>query len=716
MKLLVYKSGKLIKSHDVSQGTFDLGRSEESDICILAENVSRKHIEFTPEGNGLNFVKKSRFGVLTQSGVAVEEGVLLNNESLEIGDISIVFSVAPEDFEMSYAQGPAEAQPAEESQQEPVLPEPEDSDAFTIGFATGGGGEQEKSGEEASSVEQEEEDPDATIARAPDENASEEAQRQPQGMRTPEDATVAGVPSLVYQLNAISGPYRDKVFLLEHENIIAGRGSSSDIVLVDDMVSRTHARFTKKGFDYYLTDLKSANGVRVNGKKINQPTLLLSGDIIEIGSSTFRLVVINPQVQSVQGVDAEIIEAVSGGPAVEKIEDEPSPARIRKVEKSFGYVDDDEDEEKIKVPLMKKPAFKIAISGVLVLCLLYLFSPEKKPKPKPAPPKSESVAEEVAEPVEEARCLEEGLCHLPIGVQRQLLAEYEVGVKLFKNFQYELAEDRAHQILLKAPDWKKAQELYELAKRAKEELLLKKKKGEEDNLRKILEQQIAELLKKARLLMKQKRYEEVKEICAKILEIDPNNEEAKAMLALIAEIEARRLRAEELRRQILFMIQKYEALYARGMKYFNNQEYRKAIETFQKCVGVPSLGSERIKQISDDSRRMIVEANDLMLAAVTPELSIAEEMYSSEQYLQAIAAYKRVLKFDYKSTNAKQGIAKSKREIEANAKEIYARAAIAESVSDLKNACLLYNSVIETALPGTRYYKEAMNKVRMYCK
>ena len=76
---------------------------------------------------------------------------------------------------------------------------------------------------------------------------------------------------------------------------------------------------------------------------------------------------------------------------------------------------------------------------------------------------------------------------------KQLLAEYDVGVKLFKNFQFELAEDRAQQILSKVPDWPKAKELLELAGTEKEKLLTQKKEEEDAQIKKMLEEKLAML-------------------------------------------------------------------------------------------------------------------------------------------------------------------------------------------------------------------------------
>jgi DNA-binding SARP family transcriptional activator len=66
-----------------------------------------------------------------------------------------------------------------------------------------------------------------------------------------------------------------------------GRGPDNDIVLSDGKVSRQHAVITNKGTAFVITDLASANGVRVQGKRIHTSVELRGGDRIAIGDHSF---------------------------------------------------------------------------------------------------------------------------------------------------------------------------------------------------------------------------------------------------------------------------------------------------------------------------------------------------------------------------------------------------------------------------------------------
>jgi hemoglobin-like flavoprotein len=66
------------------------------------------------------------------------------------------------------------------------------------------------------------------------------------------------------------------------DNISIGRSPSNDLVLRAPKMSRQHAAINKYKDEYILIDLKSSNGVFVNGKKIDEHTLE-EGDELSIG-------------------------------------------------------------------------------------------------------------------------------------------------------------------------------------------------------------------------------------------------------------------------------------------------------------------------------------------------------------------------------------------------------------------------------------------------
>ena len=66
-----------------------------------------------------------------------------------------------------------------------------------------------------------------------------------------------------------------------------GRRPDNDIVLDDDDVSRYHAVVIDTGSSFVISDLRSTNGVQVQGRRIRSSATLADGDHIRIGGHEF---------------------------------------------------------------------------------------------------------------------------------------------------------------------------------------------------------------------------------------------------------------------------------------------------------------------------------------------------------------------------------------------------------------------------------------------
>jgi hypothetical protein len=93
-----------------------------------------------------------------------------------------------------------------------------------------------------------------------------------------------------YVLKFISGKYQGGEFPLEQgSEILIGRSSELDMVLVEDMVSRKHARISAQNGALEIEDFGSTNGTFVNGEKITK-SRLKEGDRVLIGTNIIKLV------------------------------------------------------------------------------------------------------------------------------------------------------------------------------------------------------------------------------------------------------------------------------------------------------------------------------------------------------------------------------------------------------------------------------------------
>lgn len=96
------------------------------------------------------------------------------------------------------------------------------------------------------------------------------------------------------RLLAIAGPQKGAQLSARlRQDCIVGRGKDADIRILDDCVSRMHARIlvaSRKGEkQLLLTDLGSANGTFVNESRVTAPTSIGKGDVIDIGETRMLL-------------------------------------------------------------------------------------------------------------------------------------------------------------------------------------------------------------------------------------------------------------------------------------------------------------------------------------------------------------------------------------------------------------------------------------------
>lgn len=85
---------------------------------------------------------------------------------------------------------------------------------------------------------------------------------------------------------------RKETILFDKGAIKVGRGKESSLFVPDDFssISRLHFEILHEGGDFVITDLNSANGVWINGEKVDK-TELQDGDLIKIGLEEYNQII-----------------------------------------------------------------------------------------------------------------------------------------------------------------------------------------------------------------------------------------------------------------------------------------------------------------------------------------------------------------------------------------------------------------------------------------
>jgi two-component system, cell cycle response regulator len=90
---------------------------------------------------------------------------------------------------------------------------------------------------------------------------------------------------LVPVFNVVSGPEKGRVISLSGRMIV-GRSKNCEIPISDPSCSRQHALFEVNAGKVFVEDLKSTNGVKVNGVRIIAKYELSEGDRVQLGDLT----------------------------------------------------------------------------------------------------------------------------------------------------------------------------------------------------------------------------------------------------------------------------------------------------------------------------------------------------------------------------------------------------------------------------------------------
>jgi hypothetical protein len=80
--------------------------------------------------------------------------------------------------------------------------------------------------------------------------------------------------------------YNGRRLVIGSDGATLGRSRENDIVVDDTGASRKHAELRSRGGAWVLSDLRSTNGTKLNGRRIDTPEVIQPGDEIKIGSST----------------------------------------------------------------------------------------------------------------------------------------------------------------------------------------------------------------------------------------------------------------------------------------------------------------------------------------------------------------------------------------------------------------------------------------------
>jgi pSer/pThr/pTyr-binding forkhead associated (FHA) protein len=94
-------------------------------------------------------------------------------------------------------------------------------------------------------------------------------------------------------IRVLRGFYEGLEVVIDRDWMVIGRGRGADLVIADATISRAHAAIAFDGERFFLQDLGSTNGTRVNGKRETR-VRLQDGDELQLGKLRLRVALPQP--------------------------------------------------------------------------------------------------------------------------------------------------------------------------------------------------------------------------------------------------------------------------------------------------------------------------------------------------------------------------------------------------------------------------------------
>ncbi len=89
-------------------------------------------------------------------------------------------------------------------------------------------------------------------------------------------------------MRVMRGFYEGLEMPVDRDWLVIGRGRSADVVLAEPTISRAHAAIGHDSSGFYMQDLGSTNGTRVNGAR-EARVALADGDELQLGKLQLRV-------------------------------------------------------------------------------------------------------------------------------------------------------------------------------------------------------------------------------------------------------------------------------------------------------------------------------------------------------------------------------------------------------------------------------------------
>lgn len=513
-----------------------------------------------------------------------------------------------------------------------------------------------------------------------------------------DDATRVGqIQSLPYIRLVQDETQKEYTLRLEGNLWIAGRDASCEIVIPDQHASRKHFELAHTIEGYFVTDLASANGTFVNGSPIrpNEPTAIKSGDVISVLNTKIYFELRDPEFhkklqvipqpaihgpESFQvhyGSASGVSELPSGLPPTH-----PAPlSRLQKM-KDFDW---------------KRHKIRIVIAGLGLLLIWGLFGKNKNNS-------SITKGANASSP--------DAFSKLSSDQQQLIKDSYELARSLSAQRKWQMAMDQLKKIHQLVPSYKDSKQMEQELARAIElredadDIERQNKEREE------IKMKVAQLIQNCRQqVTPNTTVPEVEQCLMQARELDPENSDAKALMAQVEEASTEKARQAEEQAERRKRIQHLEALCREAESLYKTGDMFSARKVYQKCVNSNLPDPNGIR---DRTKRNLASIDKVITEKVNDLLKSARESYGKSDFKQAINTLNQIRNVDPENPDYKQLNEQVINGANVKMKALYSDSVLEESLGQIDSAKEKWQRIMDMNLKDSEYYQRAVKKLKRY--
>lgn len=652
-KLIVRLHGQEIAQLNLESGhEYVAGRAPDAQIRLDNQRgISRHHLKFYEADGQWICEALSKFVLMHQGDKS--------SEILELNE-ACVFMLPPYEFQFEPTASPVAEAPIESQQVQAAAP----SEA-----------------EAASSV------PEHTVARANNE------------------ATVAGVSHLVpYVRVSYPNTADDEVLKLEGHLWVAGRDHDCEIPIDSPHVSRKHFELARTAEGFFLTDLGSSNGTKVNGTKLapHEPTKIESGDEIvvmnvhmsfEIRDTHFAnrvdnlpVPVFNPMFSNLptewtapEGAD----ERTQYLPSRQE-ESAPSLREWKKLRPRH-----------LKQVNWKKNKARVAIVLMLPVILFLMLTPDKPKTPADGganhSPSFEKLTQESKAVVKDS---------------------FNLARNLYVQGKYTLCLTELAKVHERIPQYENSKELQSFCEQGLELVRRQEDIDRKDREKAMIEQQISGYVEACKTkLTESSTVDETRQCLAEAIVLSPEHPLVMEMIHSAQMHEEERKFLSEQRKVEDSKAARGEAHYQRAYHLYKTGKLSASITELERYVKTPYPRSANTKE---KARRQIASIKKELTGKVNNWIEQCKAVGSKNRYREAYKICDKAVQEDSDNADAKDYRDKMLLDLRRDMKAIYEDSVLEESLGNVDSAKEKWKKIVDEDLPFDDYAKKAKSKLQKY--